>query len=73
MFGLAWKVVFPLLLKDEIKLTVRRTDTEKVKTTVHYEEPLAAPIKQGQIVGTLKIKVAQPDTEGIPFICKTAH
>ena len=33
-------------VKDEIKLTVLRTDSEKVKTTLHYEEPLAAPIKK---------------------------
>ena len=45
------------VIKDEIKLTVMRTDSEKVKTTVHYEEPIAAPVKRGQIVGTLKIKV----------------
>ena len=36
-------------IKDEIKLTVRRTDTEKVKTTLHYEEPLAAPIKKAKL------------------------
>ena len=57
-------------IKDEIKLTVRRTDSEKVKTTVHYEEPLAAPIKQGQIVGTLKIKVPNQTLREYPLFAK---
>ena len=57
-------------IKDEIKLTVRRTDSEKVKTTVHYEEPLAAPIKQGQIVGALKIKVPNQTLREYPLFAK---
>ena len=57
-------------IKDEIKLTVRRTDSEKVKTTVHYEEPLAAPIKKGQIVGTLKIKVPNQTLREYPLFAK---
>ena len=57
-------------IKDEIKLTVRRTDSEKVKTTLHYEEPLAAPIKQGQIVGALKIKVPNQTLREYPLFAK---
>ena len=57
-------------IKDEIKLTVRRTDTEKVKTTLHYEEPLAAPIEKGQIVGTLKIKVPNQALREYPLFAK---
>ena len=57
-------------IKDDIKLTVRRTDSEKVKTTVHYEEPLAAPIKQGQIVGALKIKVPNQTLREYPLFAK---
>ena len=57
-------------IKDEIKLTVRRMDSEKIKTTVHYEEPLAAPIKQGQIVGTLKIKVPNQTLREYPLFAK---
>ena len=57
-------------IKEETKLTVRRMDSEKVKTTVHYEEPLAAPIKQGQIVGTLKIKVPNQTLREYPLFAK---
>jgi len=57
-------------IKEETKLTVRRMDSEKVKTTVHYEEPLAAPIKQGQIVGTLKIKVPNQKLREYPLFAK---
>ena len=57
-------------IKDEIKLSVRRTDSENVKTTVHYEEPLAAPIKQGQIVGALKIKVPNQILREYPLFAK---
>lgn len=57
-------------IKDEIKLTVRRTDSEKVKTTLHYEEPIAAPIKQGQIVGILKIKVPNQTLREYPLFAK---
>jgi D-alanyl-D-alanine carboxypeptidase (penicillin-binding protein 5/6) len=57
-------------IKDEIKLTVRRTDTERVKTTLHYEEPLAAPIEKGQIVGTLKIKVPNQAPREYPLFAK---
>ncbi len=57
-------------IKEETNLTVRRIDSEKVKTTVHYEEPLAAPIKQGQIVGTLKIKVPNQTLREYPLFAK---
>ena len=57
-------------IKEETILTVRRMDSEKVKTTVHYEEPLAAPIKQGQIVGTLKIKVPNQTLREYPLFAK---
>ena len=57
-------------IKDEIKLTVRRTDSGKVKTTLHYEEPIAAPIKQGQIVGILKIKVPNQTLREYPLFAK---
>ena len=57
-------------IKDEIKLTVRRTDSKKVKTTVHYEEPISAPVKQGQIVGNLKIKVPNQALKEYPLFAK---
>ena len=34
-------------VNEEIKLTVR-LDSSKVKTTVHYEEPVSAPIKKAK-------------------------
>jgi len=57
-------------IKEKTILTVRRMDSEKVKTTVHYEEPLAAPIKQGQIVGKLKIKVPNQTLREYPLFAK---
>ncbi len=57
-------------IKDEIKITVRRADSEKVKTILRYEEPLAAPIKQGQIVGALKIKVPNQILREYPLFAK---
>tara|TARA_B100000575_G_scaffold152903_1_gene121993 strand:- start:722 stop:1135 length:414 start_codon:yes stop_codon:yes gene_type:complete len=57
-------------IKEETKLTIRRMDSEKVKTTLHYEEPLAAPIKQGQIVGTLKIQVPNQTLREYPLFAK---
>ena len=57
-------------IKEKTILTVRRMDSENVKTTVHYEEPLAAPIKQGQIVGKLKIKVPNQTSREYPLFAK---
>ena len=54
-------------VNEEIKLTVRRLDSSKVKTTVHYEEPVSAPIKKGQIVGKLKISVPDQGIREYPL------
>ena len=54
-------------VNEEIKLTVRRSDSSKVKTTVHYEEPVSAPIKKGQIVGKLKISVPDQGISEYPL------
>ena len=54
-------------VNEEVKLTVRRLDSSKVKTTVHYEEPVSAPIKKDQIVGKLKIIVPDQGIREYPL------
>lgn len=53
----------PLVIGDDLTLTLSRKNKKKMKVTVEYNEPIPAPIVAGSQLATLKI--ARPDKEVI--------
>lgn len=51
----------PLVVKDDLLLTVPRMSMSSYKFKAAYKEPLIAPVKEGQEIGKLIIEI--PDTE----------
>ena len=55
----------PLVLSEDVHLTLPRSARKKLKVSVAVEEPIPAPIEKGQRIATLKI--AAPEIETIEF------
>jgi serine-type D-Ala-D-Ala carboxypeptidase (penicillin-binding protein 5/6) len=53
----------PLIIEKELVLTMPRKSRRQMKVTVSYEGPLPAPIKTGDVVGSLK--VSAPGTKDV--------
>ncbi len=60
-----------LVAADDISVTVSLVQAKDLKVEVHYSEPLAAPVKSGDIVG--KIVVTCPDGEIKEVGLKVGH
>ncbi|MGB0631850.1 MAG: D-alanyl-D-alanine carboxypeptidase family protein [Alphaproteobacteria bacterium] len=54
----------PLIIDQDLKLTLPRNASDKMKVSVRMKNPVPAPVKQGQRLGTLVVKVpGAPDRE----------
>ena len=58
----------PAIIETELLLTIKRSDKQKMKMTVNYEEPIMTPISKGQKVGTLKIQIPQKIVLTYPLV-----
>lgn len=56
----------PLVIKDDITLTLLKADKDKIKLTVSFDGPLPAPVKKGEEVGILKIEIPNFETKKYP-------
>ena len=56
------------LIESELLLTLKRSDKQKMKVIVNYDEPLTAPISKGQKVGTLTIQISQDKVLTYPLV-----
>tara|TARA_S200000501_G_C20836356_1_gene749550 strand:+ start:582 stop:1613 length:1032 start_codon:yes stop_codon:yes gene_type:complete len=56
------------LIESELLLTLKRSDQQKLKMIVNYDEPLTAPISKGQKVGTLTIQISQDKVLTYPLV-----
>jgi len=61
----------PLTVKTPVAVTLQVDSRPGMKVAVHYNSPLAAPIAQGQRVGTLS--VTAPDFPGVTTPLYAAH
>jgi len=61
----------PLTVKTPVVVTLQVDSRPGMKVAVHYNSPLAAPIAQGQQVGTLS--VTAPDFPGVTTPLYAAH
>ena len=57
-----------LVVADDVLKTVHRSQQENVKVTAEFDEPLKAPIKSGQEVGSVKIEIENQPTVSVPLI-----
>ncbi len=57
----------PLVVKDDLFMTIPKTAVNNYKVTVSYKEPLEAPVKLGQQIGTLNIEIPQGDKLSTPL------
>jgi len=56
-----------MITKDDLYVTVPKSASANYKLTAQYNEPLQAPIKQGQEIGKLTIKVPQGEPIVVPL------
>lgn len=57
----------PLVANREVHATLPKSGNEKVSLSVHYRGPLTAPLRKGQQVGELEIKVGDLAPGTIPL------
>ncbi len=58
----------PLLINEDIVLTIPRTARDKMTVTVRYQSPIAAPVMEGRKVADLEIAVPGRDTMTVPLV-----
>ena len=49
--------IVPLVIKEDLRVTLPKVGRENIKATVHYKSPLKAPVRQGDQVGVLKLNL----------------
>lgn len=57
-----------LTVADDVLKTVHRSQQENVKVTAEFDEPVKAPLKAGQEVGTVKIEIEGQPTLNVPLV-----
>ncbi len=57
----------PLVVKDDVFVTIPKTAANNYKASVSYKEPIEAPVKTGQQLGTLNIEIAGGDKISVPL------
>lgn len=66
-----WKGVenqLPIGVAEDVQVTVKRGDYDKLKATMDIPSTLIAPFKKGQQVGTLRVTLADQPVQTIPLI-----
>jgi serine-type D-Ala-D-Ala carboxypeptidase (penicillin-binding protein 5/6) len=58
----------PITAASDVIATVPRAGAADMKVTAHYDEPIAAPIKKGQKLGTLTIEVPDMGKQEIDLV-----
>jgi len=57
------KQSIPLVINEDVEVTLPRKSRRKMKVTVHYDGPIPAPVKKGQKLAT--VVITAPDVEEI--------
>ncbi len=55
------KETVPLVVTDDVSVLLPRTEQSKVDIKIHFDSPLQAPLKKGDIVG--KVTILAPSTQ----------
>jgi D-alanyl-D-alanine carboxypeptidase (penicillin-binding protein 5/6) len=57
-------------LEAELVLSIKRSDKEKIKINVKYNEPITAPIAIGQEIGILNVSLPEGFSQNYPLISR---
>ena len=58
----------PLVVENQVTLTLSRQDRRRMKVKVGYDSPIAAPIRSGQELATLTISTPDAEIARIPLV-----
>ena len=58
----------PIGVAEDVQVTVKRGDYDKLKATMDIPSTLIAPFKKGQQVGTLRVTLADQPVQTVPLI-----
>lgn len=58
----------PLIIENEVTLTLARKSRRKMEVKVNYDSPIAAPIRSGQRLAMLTISAPDAETQQIPLV-----
>jgi D-alanyl-D-alanine carboxypeptidase (penicillin-binding protein 5/6) len=58
----------PIILEQDLKLTLLRSVRKKLKVSVVVEEPVPAPITKGQRIATLKVTAPNMEIIEVPLV-----
>ncbi len=62
----------PLVLQDDVAITLRRTARDDLRVTVTYDGPIPAPIQSGQQVGMIQIEAPGIEARNYPLLAGAA-
>ncbi|RMF08213.1 MAG: D-alanyl-D-alanine carboxypeptidase [Alphaproteobacteria bacterium] len=62
------KETVPLVVEQDVKLTLARTDRRDMTVRLVYDAPLPAPIEKGQPVAVLEVSAPDMETVQIPVV-----
>lgn len=62
------KETIPLVVEDDVKLTIGRTDRRDMQVKLVYDSPLTAPIEKGQPVAVIEVSAPEMETVRIPLV-----
>jgi D-alanyl-D-alanine carboxypeptidase (penicillin-binding protein 5/6) len=57
----------PLIIEQDVKITLSRKSRQKMKVTVAFKGPIPAPIKAGEKIAVLKVMAPGRETLVIPL------
>lgn len=57
----------PIVLKDSLAVTIPAAATSTFKVTANYKEPLIAPVKEGDEIGTITVEIPHSKTLTYPL------
>ena len=58
----------PLVIEDDLKVTMARRARRQLKVVVSYQGPIAAPVKKGQKLATVSIKAPNTPLVEVPLV-----
>ncbi|GAB6053604.1 D-alanyl-D-alanine carboxypeptidase family protein [Magnetospira thiophila] len=62
------KGMVPLLIDQDVTITLKRAARKNMKVTVSYEEPIPAPVTKGTRLATLHISAPESEIHEIPLV-----
>ena len=57
----------PIVIPDDLTITMQRRSRRGMKVTLKYENPIVAPVEQGDRIATLLLTAPQMETREIPL------